>query len=93
MKKRKGSNAPVIIMKQLTTKPSKKGIYASVTGTILVAACCFTPVLVVVLGAIGLSTIIPYLDFVLLPALLVMIVLTVISYKRWKRARVIERKR
>jgi mercuric ion transport protein len=78
-------------MKKQTTKPSRKGIYASVTGTILVAACCFTPVLVVVLGAIGLGTIIPYLDFVLLPGLLAMIVLTVISYKRWKRARVIER--
>jgi len=73
-------------MKLQTAKPSKKGIYASVTGTILVAACCFTPVLVVVLGAIGLSTIIPYLDFVLLPALAVMIVLTVISYRRWNRA-------
>jgi mercuric ion transport protein len=78
-------------MKKQTAKPSRKGIYASVTGTILVAACCFTPVLVVVLGAIGLGTIIPYLDFVLLPGLLAMIVLTVISYKRWKRARVIER--
>jgi mercuric ion transport protein len=78
-------------MKKQTTKPSRKGIYASFTGTILVAACCFTPVLVVVLGAIGLGTIIPYLDFVLLPGLLAMIVLTVISYKRWKRARVIER--
>ena len=78
-------------MKKQTTKPSKKGVYASITGTILVAACCFTPVLVVLLGAIGLGTIIPYLDFVLLPALLVMIVLTVISYKRWKSARIIER--
>jgi len=73
-------------MKPPTAKPSKKGIYASVTGTLLVAACCFTPVLVVGLGAIGLGTIIPYLDFVLLPVLAVMIVLTVISYRSWKRA-------
>ncbi len=68
------------------SKPSKKGLYTMLTGTVLVALCCFTPVLVIGLGAIGLGTIIPYLDFVLLPALAVMIVLTVISYKRWKRA-------
>ena len=72
-------------MKKQSTRPSKKEIYASVTGTILLAVCCFTPILVIALSTIGLGTIIPYLDFVLLPALAVMIVLTVISYKRWKR--------
>jgi len=68
------------------SKPSKKGLYTTLTGTVLVALCCFTPVLVIVLGTIGLGTIIPYLDFVLLPALAVMIVLTVISYRRWNKA-------
>jgi mercuric ion transport protein len=38
------------------------------------------------LGAIGLSALFPYLDFVLLPALAVMIVLSAISYRRWKRS-------
>ena len=38
-------------------------------GTIVLALCCFTPVLVVLLGAIGLASVVGYLDLVLLPAL------------------------
>ncbi len=67
--------------------PSKKGLYAAIGGTLLVALCCFTPILVITLGAIGLSTVTPSLDYVLLPALLVMITMVIISYLRWKKAR------
>jgi mercuric ion transport protein len=66
-------------------QPSKKTFYSAFGGTVLVALCCFTPILVITLGVIGLSVLSPYLDFVLLPALAVMIVLTVISYRRWQR--------
>lgn len=69
-----------------STRPSKKGFYAALTGTIVVALCCFTPILVVVLGAVGLSAFTPYLDYVLFPALALMIVLTFISYRKWKRS-------
>ena len=69
-----------------TSLPSKKGFYASIAGSILVALCCFTPILVITLGAVGLSAFTPYLDYVLLPALVMLIVLTLISYGRWKRA-------
>ena len=71
----------------MDTQPtkSKKGFIAAVIGTILVALCCFTPVLVIVLGAIGLSSLTPYLDYVLLPALVVMIIITVLAYRKWKR--------
>ncbi len=72
-------------MQDQKPKASKKPFYTALSGTILVALCCFTPVLVIVLGAIGLGTILPYLDFVLLPALMVMIVLTAVSYRRWKK--------
>ncbi len=65
---------------------AKKGVVAGIIGTILVALCCFTPLLVVVLGAVGLSALTPYLDYVLLPALVVMIVVTIISYRKWRRA-------
>jgi mercuric ion transport protein len=64
---------------------SKKGFYTALTGTLVVALCCFTPILVVALGALGLSAFTPYLDFVLLPTLALLIVLTFISYRRWKR--------
>ncbi|MDP2644939.1 MAG: mercury resistance system transport protein MerF [Desulfobacterales bacterium] len=73
-------------MEKHTPQPSKKGFYAAIAGTVLVALCCFTPILVITLGAVGLSAFTPYLDYVLLPALAALIVLTFVSYGRWKRA-------
>lgn len=73
-------------MRNQTSKPSKKGIYAAVTGTIIVALCCFTPILVISLGVVGLSAFTPFLDYVLLPALVLMVALGFISYRRWKKS-------
>lgn len=42
-------------------------------GTIIAAICCFTPALVILLGAVGLSAWLSWLDFVLLPALTICI--------------------
>jgi len=67
-------------------QPSGKTFYATAAGTVLVALCCFTPILLIALGAAGLSAFTPYLDYVLLPALALMIVLTFISYRRWKKS-------
>jgi mercuric ion transport protein len=60
---------------------------ASFIGTILVSVCCFTPLLVIALGAIGLSIFIPYLDFVLIPALIVLVFITVFSYTKWRKTK------
>ncbi len=73
-------------MEKQTSQPSKKGIYAAIAGTKLVALCCFTPILVFIFGIVGLSVLTPYLDYVLLPALAVMIVLTILSFRKWKKA-------
>ena len=73
-------------MNKISFPASKKGIYASLSGTVLVAICCFTPILVVLLGTVGLSALTPYLDIVLLPALFIMIVLTILSYLRWRKS-------
>jgi mercuric ion transport protein len=54
-----------------------------VVGTIVTAICCFTPVLVILLGAIGLSASIGSLDVALLPLLFVFVLITV--YALWKR--------
>ncbi len=54
-------------------------------GTVFAALCCFTPVLVVLLGIVGLSAMVGYLDVVLFPALGFFIVLTV--YALWRRKR------
>ena len=48
---------------------NNKLLATGVIGTIIAALCCFTPVLVILLSAVGLSGIIGYLDIVLLPAL------------------------
>jgi mercuric ion transport protein len=54
-------------------------------GTVIVALCCFTPVLVVALGVVGLSAMVGWLDFVLLPALAFFIGLTIYAVARKKR--------
>ncbi|MBI4082296.1 MAG: mercury resistance system transport protein MerF [Candidatus Lambdaproteobacteria bacterium] len=49
------------------------------------ALCCLTPVLVVLLGAIGLSALVAGLDYVLLPALGAFASLVV--YALWRLSR------
>ncbi len=56
-----------------------------VIGSIIAALCCFTPVLVILFGTIGLSALTGYLDLVLLPALAICLVIT--GYALWKRSR------
>ena len=55
-------------------------------GTVIAALCCFTPVLVVLLGVVGLSALTGYMDLVLLPALAFFIGLTIYSLRRRSRA-------
>jgi len=69
----------------MNTKPSKKGLYASIAGTVLVILCCFTPILVITIGVVGLGAFTPYLDYILFPALAVMIVVTVLAYRKYKK--------
>lgn len=52
-------------------------------GTAVAALCCFTPVLVILLATVGLSALVGWLDFVLLPALAIFAGITI--YALWKR--------
>jgi mercuric ion transport protein len=54
-------------------------------GTLVGALCCFTPILVILLGTVGLSAMLGWLDIVLLPALAVFIGITL--YALWRRQR------
>jgi len=54
-----------------------------IVGAVVTAVCCFTPVLVVLLGAIGLSAVVGWLDIVLFPVLATFIAM--IAYALWKR--------
>lgn len=56
-----------------------------VIGTVAAAVCCFTPVLVILFGAVGLSALVGDLDYVLFPALAGFIALTL--YALWRRRR------
>ncbi len=47
-----------------------------ITCTCVTAICCATPILVITLGAVGLSALVGYLDYVLLPALVFFVGIT-----------------
>ena len=66
---------------------AKRAFYAAMAGTVVVAVCCFTPILFILLVAVGLSAFTPYLDYVLFPALAILMILTIISYGKWRRMR------
>lgn len=55
-------------------------------GSVIVALCCFTPILVILLAAIGLSALTGYLDAVLLPALAIFVGLTIYAIWRQRKA-------
>tara|TARA_R110000868_G_scaffold245438_2_gene501952 strand:+ start:136 stop:384 length:249 start_codon:yes stop_codon:yes gene_type:complete len=56
-----------------------------IVGTVIAAICCAPPVLVIALGALGLSAWVSGLDYVLLPALTIFLGLT--AYGLWRRNR------
>ncbi|SDG39120.1 mercuric ion transport protein [Limimonas halophila] len=62
-----------------------KLLCTGLAGTAITALCCFTPLLVVLLGSLGLSAAVGYLDFVLLPALAFFLGVTV--YAAWRMRR------
>ncbi|WP_424983818.1 mercury resistance system transport protein MerF [Maritalea sp. S77] len=56
-----------------------------ILGTAVAALCCFTPILVVLFGAVGLSAFVGILDIVLIPALLIFVCIT--AYALWRQSR------
>lgn len=47
-----------------------------VIGTVVTALCCFTPILAILLGVVGVSFLVGWLDVVLLPALAIFVAIT-----------------
>lgn len=56
-----------------------------ITGSILTAVCCVTPVLVVLFGVLGIGAMVAYLDMVLLPLLAIFLGLAGYGYWRSKQ--------
>jgi mercuric ion transport protein len=66
------------------TRMTDKGLLrVGIIGTVVAALCCFTPVLVVLLGAVGLSAATLWLDHVVWPALALFLGLAACAL--WKR--------
>lgn len=62
-------------------------VKTGIIGAVIAALCCATPVLVILLGAVGLSALTGYLDYVLLPALALCIGLIGFGLYRQRRSR------
>ena len=56
------------------------------SGSVAAAVCCFTPVLVVLLGLVGLTALAGYLDYVLFPALAAFMALTLYALHKKRTA-------
>lgn len=56
-----------------------------IIGTALAALCCFTPALTLLLGIVGLSAVLGWIDYVLMPALAFFIGLTIYAVRRRNR--------
>lgn len=54
----------------------KKLLRCGCVGTVVTAICCFTPALVILFGALGVSAWLGWIDYVLFPALAVFLALT-----------------
>ncbi|MEQ8365740.1 MAG: mercury resistance system transport protein MerF [Alphaproteobacteria bacterium] len=64
---------------------NKRLLVVGMGGSLLAALCCFTPVLVLGLGVVGLSAWLGWLDFVLFPALGFFVLLTAYALYRQRR--------
>jgi mercuric ion transport protein len=58
-----------------------------IAGTIIIAICCFTPLLVVILGALGLSAWVAGLDQILFPLLAFFAAITLFAFLRLRGAK------
>ncbi len=64
----------------------KRLLGIGLAGTGVAAVCCFTPALVVLSGALGLSAALAWADYVLLPALVLFAGLTLFAAMRLRAA-------
>ena len=66
-------------------KSDRRLLATGIVGTVIAALCCFTPVLAVLFGLVGMSAVPGWADVVLLPAFAFFIGLTI--YAVWRRQR------
>lgn len=64
---------------------SKTIFRVGITGSIIAAVCCFTPIFVILFGALGLSAWLGWIDLVLLSVLAIFILVTVYGLWRYRQ--------
>ncbi len=60
-----------------------KLLSTGIGGSVIAALCCFTPLLVVLFGFVGVSAWLGWIDFVLFPALAIFLAIT--AYALYRR--------
>jgi mercuric ion transport protein len=65
---------------------NSKLIGTGIAGALLSMLCCFTPVLAVLLGALGLTAFVVKLDYVLVPVFVASLALVVFALLRRRRS-------
>ncbi len=69
----------------MNLKTAVRTYRAGVIGAVVAAVCCFTPVLVVLVTAVGWSALVGYLDYVLFPVLGLFLILAVVGWVQRRR--------
>jgi mercuric ion transport protein len=65
---------------------NKNLLKIGIIGTVISAVCCFTPLLVVLLGVAGLGALTGYLDYILLPVLSIFVIIMIYALVQKQRS-------
>lgn len=64
----------------------RKLMATGIVGFVVAALCSFTPILAVLLNAVSLSAVLDYLDYVLVPAMILFLGIVVYAAYRHRRS-------
>lgn len=65
---------------------NRKLMATGIVGFVVAVLCCSTPVLAILLGAVGLSAVLGYLDYVLVPVMVLSLGIVVHAAYRRRRS-------
>ena len=70
----------IVKRRAVAAKYMNKSLFkVGIIGSVIAALCCFTPVLVILFGALGISALVGYLDYVLFPLLGLFLLVIVVA--------------
>jgi mercuric ion transport protein len=61
---------------------NKKLFWTGLVGSVVTLICCTTPILVITVAFLGLGALTGYLDYILIPALILFLVITLLALKK-----------